>query len=218
MKNLLITAHLKNGIIAGDRWSPSLDSILAYWHLKNTLTDAEFVAGCANIDGGVDIIDDLPVGIEKYGTNWWYQVSSPITTISHKNEIHTHRSFDNLHAEKYMLPKRGRIMVQAGQYKNKRTKYEITITDKIIWHIVGYQDRINRLLEQCTHLGARIGSGYGSVLRWEIIENGDINIARFKRPLPVDFANKHSITGIKMEWGYRPNVRKQVNQTLCMMI
>ena len=216
MQHLLITAHLRNGLITGDQWSPSLDNILAYWHLKKILSDAEFAAGCANIEELLTV-DDLPIEIERYGDDWWYKVSSPITEVNAKYSTHIHRRFDQLQAEKYLLPKKGRIQLQTGQHKNKRVKLFITITDRVSWHAVGDKDKIEDLLKNCAHLGANINIGFGKVKYWNITDEGDRDLARFKRPLPEAFAKKHNSYGISMIWGYRPNVRKPENQALCVM-
>ena len=215
MQNLTITAYLKNGFISSDKWSPSLDNILAYCHLKNKLSDSEFAAGCAGIGNDI-VIDELPLGIERFNDDWWYQVSSPIVDVNAKNQIHIHRRFDSLHAEKYMLPKKGRIQVQAGQHKNTRIKGYVSITNKVIWHVVGEKIKIAELLENCSHIGSKISAGFGKVEKWEL-DNGDEQKARFYRPLPVDFAESHNIDGMRMQWGYRPNVRRKENQTLCVM-
>jgi CRISPR type IV-associated protein Csf3 len=217
MKPLLITAHLRNGLISGDIWSPSLDSVLAYWHLKNILSDAQFAAGCAGVDYSGVIVDDLPIELERYGDDWWYKVSSPIVEINAKYSTHIHRRFDQVAAEKYLLPKKGRIQLQTGQHKNKRVKLFITITDRINWHVIGDRGKIETLLDNCDHLGGHINKGFGKISRWEISDKGDEETARFKRPLPADFAAEHGIEGIRMNWGYRPNVRKRENQTLCVM-
>ena len=216
MKPLVITAHLQNGLISGDMWTPSIDNILAYWHLKKSLSDAEFAAGCANV-GELLTVDDLPIEKEIHGDDWWYKCSSPITAINARYSTHIHRRFDQLAGEKYLLPKKGRIQLQTGQHKNKRVKLFVTITDRIIWHVVGNKKNIEELLQKCTHLGANINIGFGKVKYWHISADGDVDIARFKRSLPETFAEKHGIDGIRMNWGYRPNVRKPANQALCVM-
>ena len=217
MKPIKVTAHLSNGYASTDPWSPSLENILAYWHLRNTLTDAEFAAGCGGV-GELVIVDDLPIGIEKHREHWWYQCSSPLPEKVGEHITHFNRRFDQRQAEDFLWQKKQNrnLPLSSGALKNKRTKVAKLLAKRVSWHCMGDESQIMALLENCTHIGAQISRGYGEVLEWSV-EPGNEKLARLYRPISVSFAEKHQVDGAKLEWGIRPNIRDPRNTIECIL-
>lgn len=217
MKTLKITAHLANGYASTDPWSPSLENIIAYWHLRNTLSDAEFAAGCGGV-GEFAVIDDLPIGIERHGEHWWYQCSSPIADKVGEHITHFNRRFDQRLAEDHLWQKKQNrnLPLSSGQLKNKRTKVVKTLAKRVHWHCIGDESAIMSLLEDCAHIGAQTSRGYGEVLEWSV-DAGNEKLARLYRPVSVAFAAECNIEGARLPWGIRPNIRDPRNNVECIL-
>lgn len=215
MEALKITARLYNGFTSADPWSPSIDGILAYWHMREKLGD-EFDLAASN-SALMQPVDDLPLERVEHGDQWWYACSSPIYTLHATARKHMHRRFDDAH-ERYLdlQGKSGKILTAAGPYKNSRIPFLLRVTDRVEWHVVGDRPSIERLLRQCSHIGARYGSGYGRVREW-LLEPGDRETALRRRPVPVSYADEHGIDGERLTWGLRPPARLRSTRTLCVM-
>lgn len=212
MQALKVTAHLASGFIAADPWSPSLDGILAYWHMREQLGD-EFATTSAQ-PHVMEPVTGLPLRVESHGALWWYACSSPIYETAAKVRRYLHRRFDDAQ-ERYLdiQGKSGKVLVAAGPYKNARNAYMQTVTGRIEWHVIGERVEIERLLRRCWHIGARTGSGFGRVRRWEFGE-GDEHLALTHRPIPEEAAKS---VGPRMVWGIRPPGRLPINRTMCVM-
>lgn len=215
METLSVTAHLYSGFVASDPWSPAIDGILAYWHLRERLGPDAFAISQGH-DHAMAPVDDLPLEIVRHGAWWWYACSSPLMAAQANVRRHLHRRFDQTPAEQYLPEGMRKVQTQAGAYKNARMAVVQHVTDRVSWHVIGERDPIERLLAQCHHIGARVGVGFGRVRRWEIVP-GDERMARHHRPLPVDYAAAAGIDGERMLWGIRPPGRLAVNQAESVM-
>jgi len=218
MKAIKLTAHLSNGFVSSDPWSPSIDNILSYWHMFKKLSPEQFAVSCNDVDQ-LNTVNDLPISHENFGEDWWYQCSSPIVEDKVAEWItHFNRRFDIQHAEENLWQKNNNkiLRLQTGNLKNKRTRLVKNLCKSICWHVVGDPEQIMFLLSDCTHIGAQTSRGFGEVMKWSF-SDGDENLARFHRPLPIQFANKNGICGAEIEWGYRPASRKKENQALCIL-
>lgn len=214
MQPLRVIAHLANGFASLDPWSPSLDAILAYHMLREHLGSEDFAA---QTDDMMSPVEGLPLAVERHGELWWYMCSSPQYLSVAEHIRHFHRRFDAQQAERFLAPQKARVNVTAGPLKAFRLPLRIVVCDRVQWHCIGERADIERLLRTCTHIGAKRGSGHGVVDRWEISHDGMIDIARFMRPLPTEFAEAHHRGGDLMEWGIRPPGRLRENITLCIM-
>lgn len=215
MTPIAITAHLYSGFVASDPWSPAIDGILAYWHIREQLSEAEFSLRSGRNDL-MEPVADLPLEIVRHENLWWYASSSPIYTQQAEVRRYLHRRFDQAHAEKYLPDGQRKVQVQAGPYKNARMAAMHHITDRVTWHVIGDLSAIERLLKRCSHVGAKVGAGFGRVRRWSYAE-GDPEIARHWRPLPVAYALEQQLDGDVMDWGIRPPVRLACNTVSCVM-
>lgn len=219
MQALKITAELMTGFASSDPWSPAIDGILAYQFMREKLGDEEFSVRSHRSDKQ-EVVEGLPLGVERHGDLWWYQCSFPEYTSVAEVTRHTHRRFDARQAEKYWgTPgKSGKVLVAAGPYKNARLKVRQHVTPRVSWHCIGDQAEIERLLARVTHIGARIGAGYGRVRRWVVEPSDCEHAARFRRGLPVAFASEHGLEGMQVIHGIRPPARHPDNKTLCVMV
>lgn len=219
MQALKITAELMTGFASSSPFSPAIDGIIAYQYMREKLGDDEFAMRQHRTDL-MEPVEDLPLAKENFGGQWWYQCSFPVFETMAQVVRHTHRRFDNRQAEKYWNngDKSGKVLVAAGPYKNARLKLTQHITPRVTWYCIGDLEEVKRLVSKTTHIGARVGAGYGRVREWLVSECDDYDKARFHRSLPVDFAQKHGLTGVEMYEGIRPPARHPDNQTLCVMV
>lgn len=219
MKPLVVTAHLATAYSAADPWSPSLDGILAYWWLREHLGEEEFALGMSGHREQVDPV--LPLGREEYDGLWWWQCSSPITEPRQRFQRYFHKRFDNQYAVDMLPEKTGKVLTAGGPFKEFRNPRYMTVAPEVHWHCIGDADEIRRLLRLCYNIGFGYTKGYGQVMHWTVEESGDAHIARFHRPLPVEFAAEHrddvGTGSTVMTWGYRSPGRDPANQTLCVM-
>lgn len=213
MKPLNITAHLYNGFVASDAWSPTLDGILAYWQLR--LADSD---GFLTHQGRSDLmepVDGLPLEKISDGGLWWWACSAPIYECAQQQRAYFHRRFDDQH-ERFLPEGTKSVLTAAGPYKCYRKSVMLRVTSAVSWQCVGDADRIQALLDHCHHIGGKSSQGYGRVKRWQM-EPGDERLARLHRPLPVAYAQQQGIDGPVMRWGLRPPGRIAANQAECVM-
>lgn len=215
-----MTAHLRHGYCANDPWSPALDGILAYWVLREQLSEEEFLAGMVGATEPViaDLSGVLARESDQEG-HWWWVCSSPVPAEPVvRGPVWFHRRFDAGEAAQRVDPAVRRVLTTGGAYKNYRQRRLLTVTAALIWHCVGDATEIARLLARCTHVGHGIARGWGEVARWEITPEGaDERLAREHRPLPVGWATAHGIGGMVLEWGIIPPGRWPAHRTLCVM-
>ena len=203
MDALRIVAHTPAGYAASDPWSPALDGILAYWALREQIPDEDFVVGASAGGASGQIVDaDLPLARETDGTTWWWQVSAPLADVVARHRRYEHRRFDDTAATRYTAARR--VQTNLGPYKAYRMPIVLHLTPTVAWHAVGDAVEVRRLLRRCVAIGARTGHGNGRVVRWDVTTDGDSDLARFCRPLPVAFARVHGYAGMEMDWGIRP--------------
>src|SRR5690606_12475999 len=66
--------------------------------------------------------------------------------------------------------KHKKIETARGRYKPYHLNVYYRHSLYVDWFCVGNKEDIERLLRFCTHLGKKTAQGWGSVLRWEVIE------------------------------------------------
>lgn len=219
MEALQIIAHTPAGFASSDPWSPSIDGILAYWHVHEQMGDEAFALG----QGRTDLmapVTGLPVERVEWQDWWWYAVSAPLYQAEGMYQRYYHRRFD-ADQERYLEMagrSSSRVQVNAGPYKNYRRSILIQQTPSVLWHVVGDAAETLRLLNRCTHIGHKTAQGCGRVARWEITPDGDASLPYHYRPVPVAYAEHHGLpTDVLMHWGLRPPGRLPENQCLCVM-
>lgn len=216
MQPLKITAHLVDGFVASDKWSPSIDGILAYQHVMAKLGSDRFAAEQGD-NANMTPVDDLPVKIISHEGAWWYACSLPLYESSARLQKHFHRRFDQQHSDYIDFAKKsGNVLVKAGPYKNYRRAIYKTLAPSISWHVIGDVELIQPLLDKTTHVGSKCSQGYGEVSGWSV-EDGIGDMAMRHRALPKAYAGELGVEGINMSWGLRPPARLPENQFMCVM-
>lgn len=216
MEPLVVRAVTPDGFAASDPWSPALDAILAHQVVYGRLGGERFALASAHT-AEMAPVEGLPLEVERDGAWWWYQASSPIYEARAVERPHYHRRFDADLAARFGPSALGRVPTSAGPYKSSRLTVLERKCPSVTWHTIGDEREIRRLLARVTAVGAKVGSGYGRVARWTVETGGDPDLARFHRPLPVEFAARVGRGGDCMDWGIRPPGRLPANQTLCVM-
>lgn len=214
MRPLCVRAVLRNGIVVRDPWSPTLDGIVAAVVMRERLGEEDYVLGGA-VPSSLTIVEGLPFVVRSYGDHWWYAVSSPVIVDEIGRERrHYHRRFDD-HEERFLRDGVRRVMTAAGPYKGSRLVDTRVLCHAVEWHAVGDAVEVERLVRDVVQIGGRRAVGYGEVVRWEIDETGDMEIADRHRPLPVEYAAALGIEGPVMPWGLAPPLR--IHQVECVM-
>lgn len=218
MQPLKITAELMTGFASKFDWSPSIDGILAWVVQRERLGVEEFTLTQHRSDLQ-EPVKGLPLAVEHYDDDWWYQCSQPIFESKGVVTHNLHRRFNVREAEKLSHDKKTKIETTKGPYKNARFQLKQHITPQIAWYAIGDKQEIERLLESITHIGAKVGAGFGRVRPngWRVELSENLDTPRFFRPLPKSFADAHGISGIVMEWGHRPPLRIPENNRVCVI-
>lgn len=219
MEPVIVRAHLVEGYVAADPWSPALDGILAYWAVREQLGEEEFAA-TASGHGGAWIEPELP--LERIagpdGLYWWAASSPTSLGLVGRHESFRHRRFDD-GDERWLPEKTGKVQTKAGPFKAYRDRELTVICAALEWACVGDAAGIERLLRRCTHVGAGGARGHGEVLQWEVLPGVEAEAARARtwRPLPVETAISVGAVGPVREWGVRPPGRDPRARALCVM-
>jgi CRISPR type IV-associated protein Csf3 len=217
MKPLIVRANLFSGFVSKFPWSPSLDGILAYQYRLNELGIDAFIETKPHLNAQKAVVEGLPLAIERHGEDWWYQCSKPLYHQIAQVSRHYHRRFNALEAETYLDGKKTEIETTKGPFKNARLIANHRLTNAVEWHCVGDKEEIEKLLSLVTHIGARVGVGFGRVRSWDVIDGGDEKKARFLRPIPAEFAALRGVEGLKMMWAIRPPLQLPEHQRLCVI-
>lgn len=206
MQPLVVRARLRNGYVARDPWSPSLDGIIAAAVMRERIgMDAMVVNGARAVD--MTPVEGLPLEVVRDGEHWWYAASSPAAVgIVGRERRHFHRRFDD-QLERHLVGDIKRVQTSAGPYKNARLFDTRVICRGLEWHAIGDGAEMRRLLSGVAQIGARRGVGYGEVTEWIVIDGGDSEQARFRRPLPEAFACRIGVDGPVVPWGLVPPAR-----------
>jgi CRISPR type IV-associated protein Csf3 len=214
MTPLKITARLVNGFVAADPWSPSIDGILACAVMRERLGD-DYTYQAAQPSKMVPV-EGLPLERVEYNDMWWYAASSPIYDVAIKEQPHFHRRFDDRYAID-LLPQIKKVGTSAGSFKNCRLRETRLVAPTIVWHAIGDEREVRRLLATIPAVGAARGRGRGEVAGWLVSPDGDERLARVSRPLPVAYANAQGVSGLVMLAGIRPPARLPCNMMECVM-
>lgn len=213
---ITVTAHLVNGLVMGDPWSPSLDGILAYAVMRERLGPDEMRLQ-ATRTSDLTPVEGVPLGVERCSGLWWYRCSSPrVAEDALRHVSHVHRRFDD-HEERHLDPNTKRVMTSAGPYKSTRLAEVRVVTPYVSWQALGDSTEVRRLLATIPAVGRGLARGHGVVERWDVRDGADEDAVRFDRPLPIEFARAHGVSGQEMVWGFVPPARAPTCNTMCVL-
>jgi CRISPR type IV-associated protein Csf3 len=215
-----VTAHLVNGYVAADDWTPALDGILAWAMLRR---DCPEVLDVGVIDGP-PIEPELPVKRLGMGDDWYYACSSPVPALDHKHVIHYHKRFDDQYAEHLDAGKRRKVNASSGRYKSYRLMGILRVTPSVSWYLIGDPAGVRELLDLVQAIGEKRAHGYGVVQRWDVDAAPPLGMRNLWwaaackcRPLPVVSQDDAHGGLLVMTWGIRPPAWWVGNQRLCQM-
>jgi CRISPR type IV-associated protein Csf3 len=188
-----VRAYLQTGVIS-DQFLP-LDGIMYYHQVRNEIGE-EYGAKVISMPGESNVREgkNITLPILKSGPAgdaWFYACSVaqwPVATVE-DNTFYVKR-FDLNFVDYLDTTKKGKVELAKGRYKNYHIDVYYRHAVYIEWYCVGVKDKIENILQFCTHLGKKTGQGWGSVLKWEVIDwpedwsiRGPGN--RLMRPVPV---------------------------------
>lgn len=208
MRAVKVTAILRNGLSVNDDLSPSLESILAYFHIENKIGHEKFIEDSAmNL---TTTSDDLPVSKNTHNDKWWYNCSRPFFDREDVERVKFYKKF-NQHDHEFLNSKTKKIELTKNQYKNYSLHYDINKSTAVSWHIICDEEKIKHMLSECSQIGGNRNKGCGDVVRWTF-DDGDKEKAMHERFLPLDYAKKIGKKGTVLERGFRPCFRKTENR------
>ena len=213
MKCHKITAHLKSGLVISDPWSPSIDSILAYFQIKKDIGTTDFNISTAM--GEQTTCGTLPMEKTFYKDLWWYQCSIPEYDCQHEIKRQLYKKF-NVEYARMIEKKVKNIELKKNQFKNYSLFFMQCLVSEISWHVVCDINKVRELLEGCKQIGAERGKGMGLVDNWSF-KDGEIKNATLNRFIPKKYAEENNIKGLKIFRGFRPSFRIRENQAICVL-
>lgn len=176
---LQITAWLQQGIAVDPRHGVALDGVLA-----SQVRDAQAYALAPGTPGSVldgGLAEEVPVEITlplarcESGTGEWHWLATTGQPVNHLGEPVSltpdpHRllgSLDERRAEQVAIALPKHVGGPRGRYRNRLTPVLVVPAAGFVWRAVGDIEALRGLLEPLTTVGARRGSGEGTVTRWE---------------------------------------------------
>lgn len=166
-QQLRIRAYLQTGVIS-DQFLP-LDGIL-YYHQVRDIMGEQFISkpGESNIREGAGIT--LPIMRSgPHNDAWFYHCSFaqwPQNTVE-DNTFYVKR-FDLSLSQ--LVNNAKRVLISGGQYKAYHVNIYYRHAIYVEWYCIGKKQELENLLRFCTHLGKKTAQGWGSVMRWEVID------------------------------------------------
>lgn len=211
LEPLHVRAYLRTPVIA-DRWLP-LDGVLLYQaHRDKMGPRIVTIPGDYTCNG----VSTLPLAIEHPGRhNWYYRCSWAQWSHDVEGCDYWNKRFDAKFA--YLVDfqgKRGKVMIQKGQYKAYHMPVFYRAALWVEWWCVGDKAEIECLLSTVTHLGKKQTQGWGRVSQWQIAsvaEDWSIwHEGQLMRGIPAEEVTDQSVR--LAYYGIRPSYWKQSNQ------
>lgn len=241
-KPIVITAFLQQGVSIDPRHGVALDGLLTA-SMRASSGRAQGITSGSQLDGGLSISEpidwDLPLGKceEDLSVGWHWLATSgqPIDFNGlpiKENLMDPHRlmvRLDERRAEEIAISMPKNVGGPRGRYRTRVTPVMVTICSGITWHAFGDPDKIEEFLEPITTLGARRGSGEGSVNRWKIEVINDKKLDNFVfshtnpdgslgRPLPQGCVDRLGLDSSLMGYaGLRPPMFHSARQHLLVL-
>lgn len=167
-QQLRVRAYLQTGVIS-DQFLP-LDGIL-YYHQVRDIMGEQYISkpGESNIREGAGI--SLPILRDgKHIERWFYHCSFaqwPVNTIE-DNTFYVKRL--DLSLSSVLDQKVRKVLIKSGTFKAYHVHIYYRHALYVEWYCTAMMVELERLLRFCTHVGKKTAQGWGSVLRWEVVE------------------------------------------------
>jgi len=210
---LKITAWLQDGI-ATDATCP-LDGILFYMAMREAYGPQD-----VTLSGTKSQNPDVALPITKINPDqpdWFYASSYAIWNgpVVEYTDYWNKRFDQQLSGMIDFKGKRGKVIIEQGQYKAYHMPINIRHALSLSWYVHGDGAWVENMLRFVSHIGKKTSQGDGAVLRWHVEPTiHDYSIygpdAQLMRCVP-------STTGRGLYVGFRPSYWMRENQTICSM-
>lgn len=166
--NLRVRAYLQTGVIS-DQFLP-LDGILYYHLVRQEMGEKIYsMPGESNVHECKMITLPILKSGPK-GEAWFYSSSfAQWADGMVEDETFYVKRFD-LQLSDYISDKKGKVDISRGRY----TAYHVNVYYRhslyVEWYCVAVKEEIEKLLQFCTHIGKKTAQGWGSVLKWEVVD------------------------------------------------
>lgn len=167
---LRIRVYLQSGIIS-DQFLP-LDGVVYAQYVRDKLGERDYsLPGANNVPKAIQI--QLPFRKSLVKEDFWFYKCSfaqwPESTIEDQQTYS--KRFDLSRSDLADFgKKRAHVDNQRGFYKSYHVKVYYRHANYVEWYADGDKIELEKILNFCTHLGKKTSQGWGSVLRWEVIE------------------------------------------------
>lgn len=217
---LRITAYLQCGVESD--WTLPIDAILYYQAMRK-----KFGAQDVTVSGGYATKKSLkaamPLRIVNQGLDtWFYSASFAQWELGRvEGSDHWNKRFDQTLVDLVDFSgRRGRVVVEQGQYRAYHMPIFYRHAVSVSWYVVGDGDAVSELLRFVDCIGKKSSQGWGAVLRWNVETcPGDWSVrgdgGKLMRALPADDSRQY--TSRLIYTGFRPSYWHRKNQTMCEM-
>lgn len=171
-ESLRITARMMTPVVA-DEWLP-LDGILLYQATRRDLgalmRTIPGMSSLAEPKGEPMRGGSLPIK-RVHGIDWYYRCSwaQPKLWWVAEGTDYWNKRVDMQYADMIDFGKRrGKVIIEAGRYKNYRMPIFYRVASSIEWYAIGDRKEIELLLSTCTHIGKKRSQGWGRVIEWVV--------------------------------------------------
>lgn len=222
---LTVTAVLQQGVSMDLRYGIALDGLLVGQVRAQAAHRTSAFSGSL-LDGGLAEPEpeewDIPLGKCTLSEDWHWLCTTGMPQDFHGRRVHgtpdTHRllgDLDERRAEQVSIALPKNVGGARGRFRRRTTPVLVFPAAQVVWRAIGDVDAVRVLLEGVTTIGARRGSGEGTVLQWRV-EASDTHDNEFTfahthldgiagRPMPTACAEKAGLpthlTGVA---GIRP--------------
>lgn len=177
MEPLRVTAHLQQGVVFDSRHGIALDGLLVSG-IRSRMAQG---GPGSLIDGGLAAESPetwpIPLGTcQRASEPLWHWLATSGHLVDHAGRPASmipdaHRllqTIDEVRVRHIAVRQPLHVGGPRGRFRARVTPVLSIPAARIIWHAVGNRDEVLSLITPITSIGARRGSGEGSVLRWEV--------------------------------------------------
>lgn len=212
-ETLRVTAVMRCGVVA-DPYLP-LDAVLLYQATRERFgVQALTRPGGERLKAGVRV--PLQILPHRQAADWFYACSFAQAEWLAEGRDHWNKRFDTgLAALVDFQGRRGKVLVEQGEYRAYHHPVSYRVARAITWYCVGDRREITALLATATHLGKKTSQGWGRVMAWRVepwpedwsVWRGD----QLMRAVPVEQAEGRGPVTVG-HYGIRPSYYRTDHQ------
>lgn len=169
IRQVRIRAYMQSPVVC-DPFLP-LDGVM-YYHATRDMMGAQVMStpGRSAVAEAKGVV--LPfIKLNRDNDAWFYACSfAQWPEHTREDESFYVKRFDQHLSDLVDTSKRGKVELRKGRYKNYHNSLYMRVALYVDWYGIGDPGRIEDLLRFCSHIGKKTSQGYGSVLRWEVME------------------------------------------------